>query len=105
LTAVSPPIERKRVMACPDCAYVRADLGRTGIPRIGNRRSTCVTCNRFVQKVRRRLTSRLLEEFPEEAARLRLEVEERTYREFVATFDDRQSRALEAWRTVMRDPR
>ena len=58
-------------LPCPEC---RAQ-GRVGKTRIGNRRSTCRTCNNFAQNVMRLTRKRLVEKYAEEYERLRLQVE------------------------------
>lgn len=63
-------------LACPECV----STGTFGFARIGNARSSCATCNAFAQQVLRRTSSRLKDEYPEDYARLRKEVEPVVYK-------------------------
>lgn len=62
------------VLACPACSSERS-----GASRIGNRKTTCRTCNRFAQAVRRLVSRRLTDAHPDEAQRLRLAAESEVY--------------------------
>lgn len=64
------------VLVCPECREAHG-----GTARIGNRKSSCRTCNRFGQAVRRAAARLLAAEHPADAERLRLEAEERVYAE------------------------
>lgn len=60
--------------------------GAQGKARIGNRRSECVTCNRFNQRVIRETRKRLKEKHEDEYARLRMEVERDLYVRVIQEF-------------------
>lgn len=64
------------VLVCPECREAHG-----GTARIGNRKSSCRTCNRFGAAVRRAAARLLAAEHPEDAERLRLEAEEQVYAE------------------------
>lgn len=72
-----------RALPCPECRL--AHVG--GAARIGNRRSQCRTCNRFVQAVRRNALSRLQAMHEEDWDRIRLEAEVEVYRKVKDDFD------------------
>lgn len=65
------------VLVCPDC--VRAHGGHA---RIGNRKKSCATCNRFAQAVRRAVASDLAARYPEDAEQFRVKAEARLYRQY-----------------------
>lgn len=54
--------------------------------RIGNRRNSCGTCNRFAQGVRRETLKELLKRHPEEALELRLRAELTLYPRLIKSF-------------------
>lgn len=61
--------------------------GRGGAARIGNRRSTCRTCNNFAQNVRRIATKRLRQKHEEEYAALRRRVEMDLYPQVIEEWE------------------
>lgn len=63
------------VLVCPECQGKHP-----GNARIGNRKSTCRTCNRFAQSVRRKVATALAEMHPVDAALLRQDAERLAYR-------------------------
>lgn len=65
------------VLVCPDCARTHG-----GHARIGNRKKSCPTCNRFAQAVRRAVASGLAALHPGDAERLRAKAEARLYRSY-----------------------
>lgn len=62
------------MLACPECSRKHP-----GHARIGNRKATCRTCNRFAQAVRRRVAAGLVAAYPERAAVLTLKAEAEVY--------------------------
>lgn len=62
-------------LPCPECRFRNV----TGLARIGNQRSKCVTCNNFAQNVRRLVLKRLKENHAEEFEQLRLQAERDLY--------------------------
>lgn len=62
------------VLACPECSRKHP-----GHARIGNRKATCRTCNRFAQAVRRKVAAGLVAAYPEQAAALTPTIEAEVY--------------------------
>jgi hypothetical protein len=60
--------------------------GLKGSQRIGNNRTTCATCNNFVQAVRRHTLNRLRATFPDKHEELRLKVELDLYPQVIDRF-------------------
>jgi hypothetical protein len=60
--------------------------GLKGSQRIGNNRSTCSTCNTFVQAVRRLAFNRMRETYPKEFEAVRLRVELDLYPQVIDRF-------------------
>lgn len=70
-------------LTCPECA----SKGVARSPRIGNRRSSCATCNRFAQAVLRGTHARMREADPETFAAHRAVVEREVYAATVVRYD------------------
>lgn len=70
-----------------------------GSARIGNRRNSCSTCNNFAQNVMRLTRKRLLEEHPDEYAKIRLQVEMDLYPQVIEEHNRMHplARKGEAW--------
>lgn len=68
---------------CPECRTVH---GVGGKARIGNRRSTCTTCNNFAQNVMRLTRKRLKEAHPEEYEEIRVKVEMDLYPQVIESW-------------------
>lgn len=66
-------------LACPECV----STGTFGHARIGNARSSCPTCNAFAQQVIRWAGRKLRDQYPDDYARLRKEVEPVVYKRIV----------------------
>lgn len=73
-------------LSCPQCY----DEGVSGSLRIGNRRSSCATCNAFAQAVRRRLVTRLVQEHAELAERMKLDIEAALHPRAVERYQQRK---------------
>jgi hypothetical protein len=69
-------------LPCPECRF----KGHGGDARIGNRRRTCTTCNRFSQSVLRMTRSRLIEQYEDEYRQIRLKVEADLYPQVIEQF-------------------
>lgn len=68
-------------LPCPDCVMA----GRGGDARIGNQRSRCGTCNRWVQAVLRATQRRLAADVgPDRYAQIRAEIEMGLYPDVIA---------------------
>lgn len=72
-------------LPCPEC-LANGQKRSWVLFRIGTRKTTCRTCNRFNQDVMRTTRVRFKEEYPEEYERIRLQVEKSAYREVLAAW-------------------
>ena len=72
------------VLPCPECRARR----HGGWCRIGNRRTSCQTCNRWAQAVLRITRQRLIEAEPELWDRLRFQVETDLYPDVIQQWQD-----------------
>ena len=75
--------EENGPLTCPECA----SRDGAGSARIGNRRSSCATCNRFAQAVLRGTHARMREADPETFAAHRAVVEREVYAATVVRYD------------------
>ena len=69
-----PAPAQQEVLVCPECRARYA-----GSARIGNRKSSCGTCNRYAQAVRRYVARDLALLHPLDAQRLRQQAEREVY--------------------------
>lgn len=76
-------------LPCPECRLAGFDGGA----RIGNRRSTCQTCNNFTQNVRRLTLTRLKERYPEDYEELRLRTEMDLYPQVIDAWTESVAKA------------
>ena len=77
--------------------------GGEGGQRIGNKRSTCKTCNAFTQSVRRLTLTRLKERYPADYEELRLRTEMDLYPQVIDQFTEEVERARASVVDVMPD--
>ena len=68
-------------LPCPECHR------RGTVARIGNRRTSCRTCNLFAQRVMRRVRTALAARYPADYADLRHAVETDEYDRIMAAFE------------------
>jgi len=73
---------KAKALPCPECKM----RGRGGALRIGQRRFDCSLCNRFSQRVMRRVFARLREAHPEEYERTLIAVEIDLYQPEIDAF-------------------
>lgn len=83
MTAAAAEQDTSEVLTCPECVKVYESTKA----RIGNRKTTCRTCNRFAQAVRRHVARALIDAHPDEAARLRHAAEHNAYGMIVGSTD------------------
>ncbi len=69
-------------LPCPECRAA----GFEGGARIGNRRTSCTTCNNFAQATRRLTLVRLKERYPADYEELRLRTEMDLYPQVIDTY-------------------
>lgn len=68
-------------LSCPQCA----DEGRPA-SKIGNYRAACTLCNRYAQRVQRKVSAALQELMADDAARLRSQIEQDLYPDAVREY-------------------